>query len=78
MHKRGVPQDTFKDVTCVKFICNVFPKKLEPNRTILTVGGDIMKYLGDFGTPTADMLLVKFLVNKVNLTIGAKLMTGYI
>ena len=45
---------------------------------ILTVGGDRINYPGDCGTPTADMLLVKMLVNTVISKIGAKFMTRYI
>ena len=78
LHKRDIPQDIFKDVTCVKFICNVFPKKLEPNRTILTVGGDIINYPGGFDTPSSDMLLMKMLVNSVISKTGAKYMIVYI
>ena len=51
---------------------------MEPNRTILTVGGDIINYPGDFGTPKSEMLFVKILVKSVISTIGAKFMTGYI
>ena len=43
VHKRGVPQDRFKDVTYIKFVYNVRPTKVDPNRTRLTVGGDRIK-----------------------------------
>ena len=65
MHKRGVTQDIFKDVTYVKFICDVRPTKAEPNRTRLTIGVDIINPPGDCEIPTADMLLVEILVNSV-------------
>ena len=76
VHKKDIPQDRFKDCTYGKFVCDVRPTKAEPNRTRLTVGGDRINYPEDVGTPTADMLLVKLLLNSVISTKGAKFMTG--
>jgi len=59
-----------------KFVCDVRPTKAKQNRTILTVGGDRINYPDDCGTPTADMLLVKLLLNSVISTRGAKFMTA--
>ena len=70
MHKKDIPQDRFKDCTYGKFVCDVRPTKAEPNRTRLTVGGDRINYPEDVGTPTADMLLVKLLLNSVISTKG--------
>ena len=78
VHKKDVPQDRLKDVTYIKFICDVRPTKADPNRTRLTVGGDRINHPGDCGTPTADMLLLKMLVNSVISTTGDKFMTRYI
>ena len=50
------------------------PKK-DPIRVRLTVDGNRINYLGDVGTPTADMLTVKLLLNSVISTKGARFMT---
>ena len=75
IHKHEVPQDRFKEVTYGKFVCSVRPQKAEPFRTRLTLGGNRITYPGDVGTPTADMLLFKILLNSVVSTPGAKFMT---
>ena len=48
------------------------PEKSDPNRVRLTVGGDHINYPGDCGTPTADMLAVKLLLNSAISTKGVK------
>ena len=73
--KKGeVPAERFKDVTYCKFVCNVREQKKEKNRTRATLGGNLVNYPGDVGTPTADMLLFKVLLNSVVSTPGAKFM----
>ena len=73
--KKQVPQDRYKDVTYGKFVCMYRENKEEKNRTRLTVGGDRMNYTGDCGTPTADLLTVKLLLNSIVSTAGAEFMT---
>jgi hypothetical protein len=52
------------------------PEKLdEPNRTRLVAGGNRVHYLGDAGTPTANLLTVKLLLNSIISTPNAKFMT---
>ncbi|EJK62784.1 hypothetical protein THAOC_16590 [Thalassiosira oceanica] len=76
IHKNEVPEDRFKDVTYGKFECTVRPQKVdEPLRTRLTVGGNRINYTGEVGTPTAEMLLVKVMLNSVVSTPGAQFMT---
>ena len=41
----------------------------------MTVGGNLINFPGDCGTPTADMLTVKLLINSTISTKGAKVMT---
>ena len=41
----------------------------------MVVGGNRIKYPGEVGTPTAEMLLVKILLNSVVSTRGAKFMS---
>ena len=48
------------------------PENKEKNRTRATLGGNRVNYPGDVGTPTADMLLFKVLLNSVVSTPGAK------
>ena len=56
--------------------CLVHPEKIdEPNRTRLVAGGDRVHYPGDAGTPTANLLTVKLLINSIISTPGAKFMT---
>ena len=54
---------------------NYRPEKSDPNRVRLTVGGDHINYPGNCGTPTADMLTVKMLLNSIISTKGAKFMS---
>jgi len=75
IRKDQVPKDRFKDVTYGKFECTVRPQKAEKHRTRLVVGGNRIKYPGEVGTPTAEMLLVKILLNSVVSTRGAKFMS---
>jgi len=52
------------------------PEKIdEPNRTRLVAGGDRVHYPGDAGTPTANLLTVKLLINIIISTAGANFMT---
>ena len=75
--KEDVPKDRLKDTTYGKFVCKIRPEKIkEPNRTRLTVGGNLINFDGEVGTPTADMLLIKILLNSVISTPGARFMTA--
>jgi hypothetical protein len=74
--KNQVLQDRAKDVTYGLITCLVRPEKIdEPNRTRLVAGGDRVHYPEDAGTPTADLLTVKLLLNSVISTPNAKFMT---
>ena len=72
IHKREIPTDRLKDVTYIKFVCNVRTKKKDPNRTRATMGGNLINYPEDVGTPTANLLLIKIFLNSVISTQGAK------
>ena len=61
-----------KDVTYGSFSCDIKLNKEEVNRTRLTMGGDRINYPDDCGTPTADMILFKILVNSIIATPNAK------
>ncbi len=70
--KDQVPKERAKDITYGSFSCDYKPNKEEKECTRLTSRGDRINYLEDVGTPTADMTLVKILLNSVISTEGAK------
>jgi hypothetical protein len=71
--REAVPRDRAKDVTYGLITVLIRPEKIdEPNRTRLVAGGDRIHYPGDAGTPTADLLTVKLLLNSIISTPGAK------
>ena len=72
--KHEIPSDRFKDVTYDHIVCNYRPEKKDSNRCRITVGGNMVNYHGDCGTPTADLLTVKILLNSVISTEGARFM----
>ncbi len=72
IHKDQVPKDRMRDVTYGSFICDIKQNKIETHRTSFTAGGDRINYPEDVGTPTADMTLVKTMLNSVISTRGAK------
>ena len=72
IRKSEVPKDRWKNVAHAQIVCNVRPQKAEVNRTRLTFGGNNLEIPGlDLGTPTADLLTVKLLLNSVVSTEGA-------
>jgi hypothetical protein len=72
IHKDKVPDKRMKDVMYGSFSCDFKPNKEEKERTRLTVGGDRINYPDDCGTPTADMILFKILINSILSTPNAK------
>ena len=73
--KSEVPSDRMRDCTYARICANYRPEKADPYRVRITVGGNLINYPGDCGTPTADLLTVKLLLNSVISTKGAKFMT---
>eukprot|EP00804_Cyclotella_cryptica_P002577 CCRYP_010410-RA/>CCRYP_010410-RA protein AED:0.12 eAED:0.12 QI:0/0/0/0.5/0/0/2/0/1280 len=76
IRKSDIPYDRLKDVTYIKFVCQVRTEKSEPNRTRATFGGNLIHYPDDVGTPTADLLLIKIFLNSVISTDGARFATA--
>ncbi len=74
-NKDHVLIDTRKDLTYGSFVCELKPNKEEKNFTQFTVGGVRINYPDDVGTPTADMTLVKILLNSVISTKDAQCVT---
>ena len=69
-----IPPNRLKDIAHAKIVCNVRPQKAETNRTRLTFAGQNIDSGMDNGTPTADLLTVKLLLNSVISTEGARFM----
>ena len=72
--KYQVPEDRIKDVTYGPIIVDYWPKKQEPHRARLTVGGNFTFYAGDVSTPTADITTAKITTNRTISTPGARYM----
>ena len=73
--KHQIPHWRRKEITYGQIVCNYRSEKANPNQMRITVGGDYINYPGDCGTPTADLLTVKPLLNSIVSTMGAKFMT---
>ena len=61
-----------KRPTYARFVCSFRPQKLEPYRTRITVGGNLIDYPGNLSMKVADMTTFKILVNSTLSTPGAK------
>ena len=70
--KEEIPADRWKYMTYGEIVCNTRPRKEETNHTRLTFGGNNTKTTIDCGTPTANLLTVKLLINSIVLTPVAK------
>ena len=68
INKIDVPWEWHKDITYRCIMCDYRKGKAEPNRTRLMVGGDKINYPDDCGTPTADLLTIKLLLNSATST----------
>ncbi len=74
--RHKVPKERTKDITYELITCSIRPKKVDtPNWTRLVAEGDRVHYPFDAGTPTANLLTVKLLINSVISTPGAKFFT---
>ena len=76
MHKHEVPRDI--DVTYATFVLDDRPLKTEEYRVRVTVGGNRLSYEDDSGSPAANLLETKVLINSVILDAksGAQFMTA--
>ena len=66
----NIPKD--RTVTYARIVVNYRTQKSDPNRVIITVGGNLIKYLFDTYTPTADLVIAKLLWNSVLSTKGTQ------
>ena len=60
-----IPQDRRHKKFHSMVVCEVKPHKEDPNRTRITIAGSQICYLGDVGTPTGSLDLVKLIINSV-------------
>ena len=61
--------------TYLRIVAELKPNKAEKRRVRFTVGGDKLTYEGNVSTPTADLTVVKTLLNSVVSTPGARFLT---
>ena len=76
IHHSEVPPD--RDVTYATFVCDFRPLKSEPYQIRITVGGDRLTYNDDAGSPAANLLETKILINSIisDAAKGARFMTA--
>ena len=55
-------------------VAKIRPQKAETHRTRLTLGGNLINFLDDVTTPTADLITAKLIFNSILSTKNAKLM----
>ena len=67
-----------RDVTYATFVLDYRPLKTEPHQVRITVGGDRLTYAADAGSPAANMLETKILINNVisDASKGARFMSA--
>jgi hypothetical protein len=74
--RHKIPKERAKDVTYGLITCSIRPEKVDkPNWTRLIARGDRVHYPFDAGTPTANLLTIKLLINSVISTPGANFFT---
>ena len=52
---QDIPQDQKGDIAHTRVVCEVSPTKADPNRTLVTIGGNTINYIGDCGTKIASL-----------------------
>ena len=72
---KEIPANRRCDATYACVCVNYRPKKEDPNRTRLTVGGNLIHVLGNISMPTVNMVTVKLHLNSVISTEGARYCT---
>ena len=75
IQKKAVPTDKWRDVTCGRILVDYRQDKTNPYCTRITVGGDTVNYLVNFGTPTVELTTEKILLNSIVSTLNEKFMT---
>ena len=62
-------------MTYVRVVCNYQAQKKEKEQTRIMIGRDRTNCSFDWGTPIAELLTIKLLLNSVIFTLGVKFMT---
>ncbi len=75
VHRENIPDDRKGDETYARIVCTYCEGKKDKYRTSITMGGNLVNYPGDCGTPTPDLLTVKLLLNSIISIPNAKFMT---
>ena len=75
IHKDQIPKHHMSNTTYRQISCNYQKGKAEPKHVRLAIGGNRINYPGDHGTPTADLLTIKIMLNSIISTTGANFMT---
>ena len=70
-----MPSDRKGDERYARIVSVFCDGKKDKYRTRVTMGGNLVNFPGDCGTPTADLLTVKLLLNSIISTTNAKFMT---
>jgi Reverse transcriptase (RNA-dependent DNA polymerase). len=68
-----VPKEKF--VTYARIVSDIRPQKDDPNRIRITVGGNLLHYDHDTGTPSADLTTTKLFLNSVISSDHARFIT---
>ena len=74
----NIPKDRLNEICYTSVVCEVRPRKKDPNRTRITICGTNVCYPGDVGTNTASLKLFKLMINSVLSRKGAKYVCFYI
>ena len=72
IHYCDIPKDWRGNVVFVRVVCEVYPRKAEPNYTRITMEGGKTVVDFDIGILTADLNLVKLMLNSILSRPGAK------
>ncbi len=73
--KMDIPHDCRGNVTYGRIVCVYREGKKDKYHTRITMGSNLINYPDNCGTPTADLLTVKLLLNSIIFTPNAKLMS---
>ncbi len=68
---KDIPSHKRKKICHTMVICEVCPEKDDPDRSLITIGGNRICYPGNVGTNTALLELVKLPLNSVLTRKGA-------
>ena len=65
VHKQDILVNMKKDITHKQIFCLYHHRKAKPNRTWLTVGGEWINHVDDFGTSTTALFVVNLVLNSI-------------